>query len=137
MMGLLDSMVGMLGQAQGGNQADLMGLIGGLLDSNAPGGGLAGLVSQFQQGGLGEVVASWISTGQNLPVSAEQLQSVLGGHSGLNQLLAQTGMGQGELMGQLAKFLPLVVDQMTPNGQLPASGSTPDLGSLLGGLLGR
>ena len=75
-MGLLDSVVGSLtaGNAQGGN---------GLLDTvmqliqNQPG-GLAGLVQSFQQGGLADVVNSWVSTGQNLPVSGQQLASVLG-----------------------------------------------------------
>ena len=32
----------------------------------------------FQQGGLGDVVDSWVGTGQNLPVSPDQLGGVLG-----------------------------------------------------------
>ena len=90
-MGLLDSVLGsamgaMNGGGQGGAGSDmLMRLLGGLLSQGGAGGaaagmgGLAGLVQQFQQGGLGDVVQSWVGTGQNLPVSAEQLHAVLGG----------------------------------------------------------
>lgn len=118
-MGLLDSVVGSLtaGNAQGGN---------GLLDTvmqliqNQPG-GLAGLVQSFQQGGLGEIVNSWVSTGQNLPISAEQLQSVLGGGR-LQDIAAQLGVSPQQAAGSLADLLPQVVDKLTPNGQVPEGG---------------
>lgn len=118
-MGLLDSVVGSLtaGNAQGGN---------GLLDTvmqliqNQPG-GLAGLVQSFQQGGLAEVVNSWVSTGQNLPVSAEQLQAVLGGGQ-LQNIAAQLGVSPEQASGSLAELLPQVVDKLTPDGQLPQGG---------------
>lgn len=138
-MGLLDAVSGLLNEsAGGGNAPDLMSLARGLLDSNAPGGGLPGLVQHFEQGGLGGVVGSWISNGQNLPISAEQLQSVLGGHPALAGLLQQAQGPQGQaLLGQLAQMLPELVNQMTPQGQLPTSpAESPDLGSLLGGLSG-
>lgn len=140
-MGLLDSVVGMLGQAQGGgnnNQAMLMQVVTTLISSNAGGGGLGGLLQHLQQGGLGEAVSSWVSTGANLPVSADQLQSALNGHPALAGLAQQAGLSQADLMGQLAHFLPQVVNHLTPDGQAPAVGEPlPDLGSLLGGLLGR
>jgi uncharacterized protein YidB (DUF937 family) len=146
-MGLLDSVVGMMGGAQGGagggGNAALIQAVVSMLANNGGGqgglgglGGLAGLVQQFQQSGLGDVVGSWISTGQNLPISAEQLQSVLGGHGAVAGLAQQTGMSQGDLMGQLSQLLPQVVDQLTPNGQLPEAGAQPDLMGMLGGLLG-
>lgn len=137
-MGLLDSVIGALGQGggnSGGGQADLVNAVIGMLGNNAGGlGGLAGLVNQFQQGGLGDIVQSWVSTGQNLPVSPEQLGGVLGSDR-LGQLAQQLGMPQGEVTGQLSQILPQLVDQLTPNGQLPAGGGLGDLGAL-GGLLG-
>ena len=94
-MGLLDSIVGALGQGQGGGgggNAALLNMVvgmlansgGGAAGAGAAGGagnGLGALVEQFTKGGLGDVVGSWVSTGQNLPVSPEQLGSVFGGQS--------------------------------------------------------
>jgi uncharacterized protein YidB (DUF937 family) len=147
-MGLLDSVVGMVaGQSDpmgqgGGNQAALVAALVSMLSANGPAGGLGALVSRFEQGGLGSVIGSWVSTGQNLPISAEQLQSVLGsGNLGL--IAEQLGLSHGEAATQLSQVLPQVVDHLTPNGQLPASGSggdvggMGDIGSLIGNLLRR
>jgi uncharacterized protein YidB (DUF937 family) len=92
-------------------------------------GGLEGLVAKFQQGGLGDVVQSWISTGPNLPISPDQLGQALGPDA-----LQQLGAGGQDLLGPLSQLLPQVVDGLTPNGQLPAGGG--DLAGMLGGLLG-
>jgi uncharacterized protein YidB (DUF937 family) len=138
-MSLLDSMSSLLGQNAGNaaGQGDLMQALLGLLSPQAPGGGLVGLVQHFQQGGLGEVVQSWISTGQNLPISTEQLQSVLGQHAGLAGLLQASGLDQGTTLSQLTRLLPEVIDQLTPQGRLPDSSGTAQIGDLLGNLLGR
>lgn len=136
-MGLFDSVVGALGAAAGGGaQPDLMKLVGSLMGPER--GGLAGLIQEFQQGGLGDVVASWVGTGANLPISAEQISQVLGPDT-LQKLAQQLGgAGGGDLAAQLSQMLPQVVDKLTPNGQLPTGGDLPDLGALgdLGGLLG-
>jgi uncharacterized protein YidB (DUF937 family) len=140
-MGLLDSVIGgALGALQGqGGQAgapDLLQLVTQLLGSNSPVGGLGGLLQQLQQGGLGEAVQSWVGTGANLPVSAEQLQGALGDDL-LGQLAGPLGVKPGDLAGQLSQLLPQVVDQLTPNGTPPdAAQGGGDLGSLLGGLSG-
>ena len=148
-MGLLDSVLGsvigqMAGGRQGGGGSDvLMQVLGGLLNqgggNGGVGGGLGALLQQLQRGGLGEVAASWVGTGQNLPVSADQLQSVLGGDQ-IGALAQQAGLSQGDLMGQLAHLLPQVVDRLTPYGQLPASNGADlsgMLSSVLGGLMRR
>ena len=132
-MGLFDEVAGALaGNAQGGNNGLLEAAM--QLLNNPQTGGLAGLVNHFQQGGLGEVVKSWISTGQNLPVSAEQLQSVLGG-STLQGLAAQLGMSHDQVAGGLAGLLPQLVDKLTPDGTLPEGGDL--LGQGLGALGGK
>ncbi|MFT3663670.1 MAG: YidB family protein [Piscinibacter sp.] len=147
-MGLLDSVIGALGQGgqdgQGGGggqaallQALLAMLLGGQ-QGGAGGGGLADLVARFQQGGLGDVIGSWVGTGQNLPVSPDQLGGVLGDDL-LGQLTRSTGMNSGDLLGQLAQVLPQLVDHVTPQGQLPSQGAGAgelDLGSVLGQLFG-
>jgi len=132
-MGLFDSVAGALGGAAGGGggQPDLMKIVMTLVQ-NA--GGIEGLMAKLQQGGLAEAAASWVSTGQNLPVSGPQLEGALGNDL-LNPLAKQMGMGQGDLAGSLAKMLPQLIDGLSPQGRLPAGGGLPDLGSL-GGLLG-
>lgn len=137
-MGLLDSVIGALGGAQGGGRqgsGDMLQAVIAMLaqqqgGAGGQGGGLAGLVQQFQQGGLGDLVASWIGTGQNMPVSPTQLQDVLGSDM-LARLAQQLGLSQGEAAGQLSQLLPQVVDKLTPNGQLPDASGFGDIGSVL------
>jgi uncharacterized protein YidB (DUF937 family) len=157
-MGLLDIVGGMLGGQQGGQagagglgdllgqlaaggeggqggQAELLRMVLGMLANDGQGGGLAGLMQKFQAAGLGEQMNSWVGTGQNLPVSAEQLGSVLGPDQ-MGQMAERMGLSTGDLGTQLSQLLPQAVDQFTPGGQLPAGGLG-DLGDLLGQLMRR
>ncbi len=124
-MGLLDEVVGMAGGLMGGGQSQQhAGTLGMLLDYiNSPQvGGISGLQQMFEQKGLGGIVSSWIGTGQNLPISADQLQGVL--HSdALQNIAAKTGMSTDQLTGVLSQMLPHVVDKLTPNGQVPDAGT--------------
>lgn len=119
-MGLLDSVVGALGGGQSGGGNPLLNVVMQLIN-NPQTGGLSGLVQSFQQGGLGDVVNSWVSTGQNLPISAEQVKSVLGGGA-LQNIAAQLGVSPEQASGSLADLLPQMVDKLTPNGQVPEGG---------------
>jgi len=93
-------------------------------------GGIAGLQKMFQQGGLGGVFSSWLSSGQNMPVSASELQNVL--HSGALQQAAQSaGLDPNQLTGMMSTLLPHLVDKLTPNGEIPEAGA---LQSMLKGL---
>lgn len=135
-MGLLDSVVGALaggqGGGSGGGQAALISAVLSMLSQNgSAGGGLGALVEKFQQGGLGEVVGSWVSTGQNLPISPSQLEGVLGSDM-LGQLAGKLGMSAGDASAQLSQWLPQAVDQLTPNGKLPEAGGLGDIGAILG-----
>lgn len=98
--------------------------------------GLGGLVAQFQQAGLGDMVSSWISTGPNPPISAQQVTQVLGGDV-VSQFAKQAGVSHGDAGSLLASLLPVVVDHLTPTGEVPhATGLESTLGSLMG-MLGR
>jgi uncharacterized protein YidB (DUF937 family) len=85
---------------------------GGLL------GGLGGLLSKLQQGGLGNATNSWVGSGQNQPVAPGQLGSALG-PSIIKTLAQQTGLSEDELTKQLSQVLPGVVDKLTPKGRFP------------------
>ena len=125
-MGLFDSIAGQVAQqaasalsgnpSGGGNQ--IMSMLTGLL-SNPEIGGIGGLVSAFQKNGLGDVVASWISNNTNLPISADQIQSALG-QGPLQDVASKMGLSSVDVASALSERLPGLVDQLTPNGQLPS-----------------
>jgi uncharacterized protein YidB (DUF937 family) len=142
-MGLLDSVLGSVlggagGQAGGGGNAQLLQLVLGMLGNDSAGGGLGGLLQKAQQAGLGDVVGSWVGTGQNQPISGDQLGGLLGSVLGQGQVASmaqQMGVDQGDLLGQLSQMLPQVVDKLTPQGQVP-EGGLGNIGDLLGQLQG-
>ncbi len=139
-MGLLDGVLGsVLGNVMGGNKAqgsgnplmDLAlqmitskmsgGAAGGAQGSNVASGagGLGGLLEQLTKGGLGEQAASWVSTGENMPVSGEQISGALG-QDQIADIARQLGMSNGDVSGGLAQILPDVINKVTPNGQVPS-----------------
>ena len=135
-MGLLESVLGSAlgGSPQQGGGGALMSVIAAMLangqSGGSAGGGLAGLIEQFRRSGQGDVIDSWVGTGQNQAISPDQLGSVLGGDL-LGQLTRQTGMGEGDLLGQLSQVLPQLVDRATPEGHV-AEGGLGDIGAILG-----
>jgi uncharacterized protein YidB (DUF937 family) len=118
-MGLMEEVLAMAGSsgAQQAQHATALTAIMAYINSPQVG-GIAGLQSMFQQGGLGNIVSSWIGNGQNLPVSASQLQNVLHGGA-LQQAAQQAGMDPSALTGVMSSLLPHLVDKLSPNGQVP------------------
>ena len=114
------SLFDQLGSALSGEHA---GVLGNVLDmvGKERGGGLAGLVQAFQANGLGDVVSSWIGTGPNQPISASQIQGVLGSDA-VKQLAARMGISPDAMSAKLAEVLPSAIDKLTPNGKLPEGG---------------
>lgn len=80
--------------------------------------GLGGLVKQFQQKGLGDTIDSWVNRGANKDISSGQMSDALGSDV-VDQLSRRTGLSREEVIAQLAKLLPNVVDKLTPDGRLP------------------
>jgi len=120
-MGLLDDVLSMAGGAGAQEPQHASALSAILSYINSPQvGGISGLQQMFQQGGLGNIVSSWLGNGQNLPVAASQLQNVL--HSdALQQAAQQHGLDPSQLVGMMSSLLPGLVDKLTPNGQVPDS----------------
>ncbi len=132
-MGLLDSILGsVLGGGSGDKQNALMQIATGLLTKNSSGNGLAGLAQQFDQKGLGDLMQSWIGTGENKAISPDQLQHALGADQ-VQQFAKQTGMQGPEVSSALSALLPQLIDKLTPKGQVPQQN---DLQGMLTGLLG-
>ena len=138
-MGLLDDVLrevgGASGDAGGAGDAhkslatDLLGMVSG----GGMSGGLTGLVNMFNQKGLGDIVSSWVATGKNLPISAEQIQAVLGS-SQIQALAAKAGISPEMASNAISQILPHLVDKATPNGQIPAAGG---LMSVISGMFKR
>ena len=93
-------------------------------------GGLSGILDKFKQGGLGETAASWVGKGENMPVSSDQIASVLGSGA-IAEMAAKFGINPETLSSQLAQHLPGVVDKLTPDGEVPA-----ESGNILSTVLG-
>ena len=121
-MGLLDQVIGGLaGKLTGsGDQSKLLDSVMGLIN-NPETGGLTGLVQSFKDKGLGNAISSWISTGENLPVSGEQIQQVVNSEK-IQQIAGKLGISGPEVSNVLAGLLPQVIDKLTPNGTLPEGG---------------
>lgn len=100
--------------------SDIMDVVANLIN-NPQTGGLQGLISAFQEKGLGAVISSWIGTGDNLPISSEQLQSVLGSERVLS-VAQQLGVSTDDAASKLATLLPEVINQLSPTGALPEGG---------------
>jgi uncharacterized protein YidB (DUF937 family) len=123
-MGLLDGLLssamgGMMGGGQQGaqGQSPLIAIALQMLQQN---GGLQGMLGKFQQAGFGDQAQSWVGTGQNMPISPDALSQIFG-HGQMEKIAQQLGMSQQDAAGGLAQMLPGVVDQMTPQGQIPAN----------------
>jgi uncharacterized protein YidB (DUF937 family) len=128
-MGLFDGVIGEVlnnlgnaGSTQGGGNPVLQ-MVMGLMQQN---GGLGGLVDRLSKNGLGPQAASWVGSGENLPVSADQLGQALGSGP-LAELAGKFGLDPQAISGNLAQYLPEVVNQLTPDGRLPDNANSNEL----------
>ena len=119
-MGILDSLEnsgafkGVLGQLE----SAIIPVVLSQVLGNGSQGGLSAIIAKLQQAGFGDQVKSWIGNGQNLPITAEQLQQVLGSDV-VKQLAARFNIPVDQLAKVLAEQLPNAVDHASPNGHLP------------------
>jgi uncharacterized protein YidB (DUF937 family) len=126
-MGLLDQLGsglgGVLGQALGQIEAQALPAVLSKVLGKTDLGDVNGLLQKLQQGGLGNQVSSWLGSGTNLPVSADQLKAALGNEQ-LQQLAGALGLPVDKILGVLAQHLPAAVDQMSPKGVIEDTAST-------------
>jgi uncharacterized protein YidB (DUF937 family) len=143
-MGLLDSVIGAAGSMLGGQQgqqgglAALIPVVTQMLSNDGQGGGLGGLMTKFQEAGLGDQISSWVGKGENMPINADQLSQVLGSGA-IGDIASKLGVDPSAAAGQLSEMLPGLIDKLTPNGEAPAGGlgNAGDLMGMLGGLLAK
>lgn len=120
-MGLLDQITGSLGGNSG--SVDYAAIIKWVEQQ----GGVSGLLDKLRQGGLSEVVQSWLNNGPNLPISSEQVQQVFS-NDAIMRLAARLGLDHGQTSTIIAQFLPQLVDRLSPNGEEPAGNDLVSMG---------
>ncbi len=119
-MGLFDTIEKeALGRLEGKNP--LMDAVLGLINDPKVG-GLPGLIETFRNKGLGDAVSSWIGTGENQPVSGEQMERALGSEK-VQEIAQNVGAPKDQVSSGLASLLPKIIDRLTPNGKVPEPGS--------------
>lgn len=133
-MDILNTVKSVFGGGSGSKEPDLMSAVMNLVGGQS--GGLGGFVQQFAAKGLGDVAQSWVSTGKNLPISPDQLQSVLGSDV-VRGLASKLGMDSNALTSKLSNLLPQAVDKLTPEGKIPEGDILSQGMNLLGGLFGK
>ena len=136
-MGLLDSIVGSLtgGEGQQNSLSQLQAVWSWVQEQ----GGVEVLIQKFQQGGLGEILSSWLSNGSNQSVSHSDIQSAFS-QQDLQSLADKLGTDVQGASGTLSEILPQLVDKISPQGEVhpEASGNTQnDLGSLVDSIFKR
>ena len=126
-MGLFDSVAGAVLGKLGGQQGSVAQIA---LDMFNQYGGVNGVLDKLKENGLADEAASWVSTGANLPVNADQITNALGSGA-VAEMAAKFGIDPADLSAKIAEHLPTVIDKMTPNGTVE-EGS----GNLLSTVLG-
>jgi outer membrane protein OmpA-like peptidoglycan-associated protein/uncharacterized protein YidB (DUF937 family) len=103
--------------------------------TNKDTGGLAGFMTKLSSSGLGDVSKSWLGGGANaLPVSASQIESLLGEQGGLlNNVTSKLSIGGSTAASALGFLLPFVIGKLTPGGTVPSSLSADVMGFIAGG----
>ena len=118
-MGLFDEFAKQVaGAAQALASGQAPELARGFFDQLQERGGIDGLIRRFQEQGLGDVIASWIANGPNLPITPEQLARVFDPDQ-LRMLSNRAGIAMGRVPEALAALLPTLVDRLTPDGEVP------------------
>lgn len=126
-MSFLDSLLNGLGQKTGNlptgglPAGDVVGGLNELIQSQ---GGLGGLITKLGQGGLSDSAASWIGGGANQAISAEQIAQVLG-NSPIAAFAQRLGISTDQAAQVLASALPVLIDRLTPGGNLSETSGNP------------
>jgi len=108
-MGMVD---GILGGLIGGEMATV---VNRLIEKH---GGVSGIVTQLEQQGLGATVKSWVGTGTNQPISADQVHQAIGADT-IQEIAAKFGLTPQDLAHKLSQVLPQAIDKLTPGGVVP------------------
>ena len=122
------------GQGGGGSNPAAMGAVAQMLQGQP--GGIGGLLQTFEGAGLAGVAQSWLGGGANQAVTPDQVQGALGPDA-VGQVAGQLGVLHEKAAGHIARFLPMIMDHLSPGGQAPAGGGGGELQNLISRFTGR
>ena len=102
-------------------------------------GGVNGLIQQFEQQGVGELINGWVGGGTNVPINPDQIVQGIG-QDKIAAIASKVGLSEQQVTEGIAKLLPVIVGHLTPNGTAPSTGTgqleTEALGMLKSKLFG-
>ncbi|MFF1568439.1 YidB family protein [Streptomyces sp. NPDC058293] len=101
--GVLTSLLAAFTQGQGGS---------------AGGNPLGGLLEALAKSGLGGQAQSWVGTGSNEQLTADQVKEALPDAT-LQKVAAESGVSPDQAANDIASVLPTAVDKLTPGGEVP------------------
>ena len=116
-MGFFDDVVGSLLQGDSGKYQAILTWVNDQ-------GGVQALLEKLNNGGLGDIVSSWISNQHNnQSVSADQIESALGTPA-VADLGAKLGTDTSSASSLLADYLPRIIDALSPKGEVDSQAHT-------------
>lgn len=117
-MGLMDMISGAVERHPDVNPEQHANLVRTAMQMFGNHGGISGLLQNAQSQGLGNMVQSWIGSGANHSISADQVENLIG-QDRINQLASRVGISPETAKAALSRALPAIVDKATPQGTLP------------------
>ncbi len=118
MAGIQDILSGIMGSG-GQIPADLQKMAEPILQMIQQNGGLQQIIGQLQNSPIGEQVNSWLGSGANEAVSADQVAQAM--PNAVEDLSKQTGMSPEAVSNSISELLPNLIDKLSPGGQIPGA----------------
>ena len=136
--GLLGQLTGGASQSGGAGGLDIAQLaaMAGPILGALKGGGLQNILGRLHAGDLGDAAQSWVGTGSNQAVDPAELAQAVGPEQ-VQALADHAGVSVDQAQQGLAALLPGLINQATPDGQVPDAGAADERLGQLGDLLGR
>jgi uncharacterized protein YidB (DUF937 family) len=112
------SLGALLNSLGSGNEAQSTNLLNVAMSMLQQNGGLMGVLDKFRQNGMAQHAESWVGTGDNMPITGDQLHQVFG-DSSMASVASQLGQSRGQASSMMAQLLPELINHLTPQGQIP------------------
>lgn len=117
-MGTLDAILAEAGTQFGLNTSKASSLLSGLLSLITETGGLGAFIDRLRKSGLGDIVSTWMGSGQPRAISSTTLEAAIG-HDSIDKIASKAGLSFSTASSALAFMLPNLIQRLTPGGVIP------------------